>query len=34
MGRGGVEYYEHEWLIYHKLAIEAYKKRKDKKAIP
>ena len=33
MGKGGVEFYEHEWLIYHKLAIQAYKKRKDKKAV-
>ena len=27
MGRGGVEYYEHEWLIYYKLGMEAYKKK-------
>jgi hypothetical protein len=32
MERGGVmEYYEHEWLIYHDLAIKTYNKRKDKK---
>lgn len=29
MGRGGVEYYDHEWLIYHELAIKTYKKRKN-----
>jgi hypothetical protein len=30
MERGGVEYYEHEWLIYYDLAIKKYKKRNGK----
>lgn len=28
IGRGGVEYFEHEWLIYHQVAIKACKERK------